>query len=60
MKNVTLSLPIWQYDKLIDKVELIKKALRMVKINEPLKNVIMNDLYVIDGIIKQSKKEMEK
>ena len=57
-KNVTLNIPDWKHKILLKKVDNLKTALRFFKINEAFKKAFMDDVFSIEGIIKQSKKEM--
>ena len=54
--TTTLLIPNWQFKKLIEKIDYLKKGLRLVKINQSVKDVLINDIYGIEGIIKQNKK----
>ena len=55
--TVVLTIPGWKYKKMIERLDLLKKGMRMVKINESIKSLMMDDIYAIEGMIKQNKKE---
>lgn len=56
MSDIVLKLPEWKYKNLLKKIEDVKSGMRLFKINEQFKKSFMDDLFLIEGTIKQSKK----
>ena len=57
MSEVTLVIPDWKHKILLKKIDTLKSDMRLFRINESFKKAFMDDLFSIEGIIKQSKKE---
>lgn len=51
---VILKIEEWKHRTLLKKIDSLKSSLRMFKINEAFKKSFMEDLFSIEGIIKQS------
>ena len=54
MNDTILRMPEWKYKSLLKKVESLKNDMRLFKINDSFKKSFMEDLFSIEGIIKQS------
>lgn len=57
MSDITLIIPDWKHKVLLKKIETLKSGMRLFKINDNFKKAFMDDLFSIEGIIKQSRKE---
>lgn len=55
--QITLIIPEWKHKLLLKKIQAVKDGMKFFKINECFKKAFMEDIFSIEGIIKQSKKE---
>lgn len=55
---VTITIPDWKHKLLLKKIQALKDGMRLFKINDAFKKSFMDDLFSIEGIIKQAKTEI--
>jgi hypothetical protein len=54
MSDIILTIPDWKHKKLLQRLETLKQAMRLFKINDAFKKAYLDDIYGIEGILKQS------
>lgn len=52
--TVTITMPEWKHRRLLDRIETLKGAVRLFKINEAFRKTYVDDIFCIEGILKQS------
>lgn len=52
MRDITLIIPDWKHKRLLQRIETLKGAMRIFKINENFKKAYLDDIYAIESIVK--------